>query len=104
MTQISPLDAEKNHLSGLLEAIQRCVYFLDASSQTLQWPITGSHLAYNKKDKELFEIVSKYKEYTANPFHNYEIKKCALFLYKQLVEFGYVSIEQKIYKLAWDGL
>jgi hypothetical protein len=62
MTQISPLDAEKNHLSGLLEAIQRCVYFLDASSQTLQWPITGSHLAHNKKDKELFEALAAINE------------------------------------------
>jgi hypothetical protein len=58
MSQLNPLDAEKNHLSGLLEAIQRCVYFLDASSQTLQWPMDGSHLARNKKDKELFEALA----------------------------------------------
>ncbi len=62
MTQRSPLDAEKYHLSGLLEAIQRCVYFLDASSRTLQWPISGSHLALNKKDKELFEALAAINE------------------------------------------
>jgi hypothetical protein len=62
MTQLSPLDAEKNHLSGLLEAIQRCVYFLDASSQTLLWPMTGAHLAQNKKDKELFQALAAINE------------------------------------------
>jgi hypothetical protein len=62
MSQLNPLDAEKNHLSGLLEAIQRCVYFLDASSQTLQWPMDGSHLARNKKDKELFEALAAINE------------------------------------------
>jgi hypothetical protein len=62
MTQLSPLDAEKNHLSGLLEAIQRCVYFLDASGQTLQWPMTESHLAQNKKDKELFQALAAIHE------------------------------------------
>jgi hypothetical protein len=43
------LAAEKQHLAGLLEAIQRCVYFLNASSQTLSWPLQGEHLLAHKK-------------------------------------------------------
>lgn len=62
MSHLNPLEAEKNHLAGLLEAIQRCVYFLDASSQTLQWPISGSHLEINKKDTALFEALAAINE------------------------------------------
>ena len=38
------LDLEKLHLAELLEAVQRCVYFLDASSQNLTWPLTKERL------------------------------------------------------------
>lgn len=56
------LDAEKNHLAGLLEAIQRCVYFLHASSQTLTWPLQGTHLLEHKKDNDLFESLAAINE------------------------------------------
>jgi hypothetical protein len=56
------LDAEKHHLGGLLEAIQRCVYFLNASSKTLTWPISGKHLLENKKDNDLFESLTAINE------------------------------------------
>ena len=62
VVQATPLDAEKTHLAGLLEAIQRCVYFLDASSQTLKWPIQGDYLLQNKKDNELFESLAAINE------------------------------------------
>ena len=62
MTTLSPLDAEKAHLANLLEAIQRCVYFLHASSQTLQWPLAGAHLATHKKDTHLFEALAAINE------------------------------------------
>jgi hypothetical protein len=62
MMRISPLDSEKLHLAGLLEAIQRCVYFLDASSQTLTWPLQGSHLSNHKKDNQLFESLAAINE------------------------------------------
>ena len=38
------LDQEKQHLANLLEAIQRCVYFLDAASSTLVWPLNPEAL------------------------------------------------------------
>ena len=56
------LDAEKNHLAGLLEDIQRCVYFLHASSQTLTWPLQGTHLLEHKKDNDLFESLAAINE------------------------------------------
>ena len=56
------LNAEKLHLAGLLEAIQRCVFFLDASSQKLTWPLTSERLEVHKKDVELFEAMAAINE------------------------------------------
>jgi hypothetical protein len=56
------LAAEKQHLAALLEAIQRCVYFLNASSQTLSWPLQGEHLLAHKKDNDLFESLAAINE------------------------------------------
>lgn len=58
----STLDAEKQHLSELLEAIQRCVYFLDASSQRMIWPLTAEQLESRKKDVVLFEVLAAINE------------------------------------------
>ncbi len=44
MLKHSILDSEKQHLAELLEAIQRCVYFLDASGCKLAWPLTAKLL------------------------------------------------------------
>ncbi|MHB9103035.1 MAG: hypothetical protein ACYC2E_16190 [Sulfuricella sp.] len=52
------LDAERQYLSRLLEAIQRCVYFLHASDRKIAWPLEGGALATGKKDEELFESLS----------------------------------------------
>ena len=54
----SALEAERAHLSSLLEAIQRCVYFLDASRRKHVWPLTSEHLACHKKDVLLFESLA----------------------------------------------
>lgn len=56
------LEAERSHLSGLLEAIQRCVYFLDASDRKHTWPLMPEDLAYHKKDIELFESLAAINE------------------------------------------
>lgn len=56
------LDAEKLHLAGLLEAIQRCVYFLEASSRKLTWPLTAELLEAQKKNVALFEAMAAINE------------------------------------------
>ncbi len=45
------LDAERQYLSNLLEAIQRCVYFLHASDSKIAWPLESGELASRKKDE-----------------------------------------------------
>jgi hypothetical protein len=49
----SILDSEKQHLAELLEAIQRCIYFLDAFSRKLTWPLKADLLETQKKDVDL---------------------------------------------------
>jgi hypothetical protein len=56
------LDSEKLHLAELLEAIQRCVYFFDASSRKLTWPLTKEQLETRKKDLALFEAMAAINE------------------------------------------
>ena len=60
--KLSILDSEKQHLAELLEAIQRCVYFLDASSRKLTWPLTADRLEMQKKDVVLFEAMAAINE------------------------------------------
>jgi hypothetical protein len=56
------LAAQKAHLSNLLEAIQRCVYFLNASDASLSWPLTGQVLSEHKKDADFFETLAAVNE------------------------------------------
>jgi len=56
------LDAERQYLASLLEAIQRCVYFLHASDSKITWPLDGGELAIKKKDEQLFESLSAINE------------------------------------------
>ena len=58
----SILDAERQYLAGLLEAIQRCVYFLHASDRKIAWPLQADELAVRKKDERLFESLSAINE------------------------------------------
>jgi len=56
------LQHERQHLAVLLEAIQRCVYFLDASVQKIAWPLTSEYLEKYSKDVQLFESLSSVNE------------------------------------------
>lgn len=57
-----PLVAEQRHLAGLLEAIQRCVYFLQASRAKVPWPLQPEELAARYKEIALFETLAAMKE------------------------------------------
>ncbi len=56
------LDAERLYLANLLEAIQRCVYFLHASDKKIIWPLLADELASRKKDEQLFESLAAINE------------------------------------------
>lgn len=56
------LVAQRAHLANLLEAIQRCVYFLNASDASLTWPLTGDTLSTHKKDANFFEALAAVNE------------------------------------------
>lgn len=62
MTTETLLFQQKQHLGNLLEAIQRCVYFLDASDSGLGWPLSGGFLTQHKKDNDLFEALAAINE------------------------------------------
>jgi len=44
------LAAQRAHLAELLEAIQRCVYFLHACDASLPWPLSVEVLTFHKKN------------------------------------------------------
>lgn len=56
------LEHEKQHLANLLEAVQRCVYFLDAASGSVTWPVDAQALEQQKKDKALFGALAAINE------------------------------------------
>ncbi|MEO5341730.1 MAG: hypothetical protein H7842_00070 [Gammaproteobacteria bacterium SHHR-1] len=56
------LEAEKTHLAQLLEAIQRCTYYLHATTTRLEWPLEGQTLEFRKKDSVLFEALAAFNE------------------------------------------
>ncbi len=56
------LQDQRLHLADLLEAIQRCVYFLDASTRDIAWPLSGEYLQAHKKDNALFEALAAVNE------------------------------------------
>ncbi len=62
MTAAELLGSEKAYLAQLLEAIQRCVYFLDATIQKLPFPLQGDELENRKKDVSLFELLLSFNE------------------------------------------
>ena len=57
-----PLQTERLYLANLLEAIQRCVYFLYCSEQKLVWPLTKEYLLQHKKEVDLFETIAAINE------------------------------------------
>jgi hypothetical protein len=54
--------AEREHLGSLLEAAQRSVFFMHASSTKVVWPLTGPELLQRHKDEELFESLAAFRE------------------------------------------
>jgi len=56
------LQAERAHLANLLEAVQRCVYFLEATSSTVKWPLDGADLKLRQKDQPLFQSLAAFNE------------------------------------------
>ena len=56
------LQAEREHLANLLEAVQRCVHFLDASEQKIPWPLEPGLLELRKTDPDLFEPLAAVNE------------------------------------------
>jgi hypothetical protein len=62
MTAKTLLEPQRQYLAGLLEAIQRCVFFLDASDGSIDWPLSGAMLTQRKKDTDLFEALAAVNE------------------------------------------
>ena len=62
MTAENILLPQRQHLANLLEAIQRCVYFLDASDRNIVWPLTDEFLLLHQKDNDLFEALAAVNE------------------------------------------
>ena len=62
MSPADRLNAEQAHLAALLEAIQRSVYFLDASQAKLAWPLATETLCAQRKDIPLFETLAALNE------------------------------------------
>ena len=56
------LQAERAHLADLLEAVQRCAYFLDAASSSVSWPLDGASLKSRQKDQPLFQSLAAFNE------------------------------------------
>ena len=56
------LIAQQEHLASLLEAVQRCVYFLATSDRRIPWPLTGETLTQRQKDNDLFEALAAVNE------------------------------------------
>lgn len=56
------LTAQRRHLANLLEAIQRCLYFLQASRVKVHWPLHAEELARRDKDVSLFETLAALNE------------------------------------------
>lgn len=54
--------AEKAHLAQLLEAIQRCVYFLHVVTQKIPFPLHEQVLELHKKEENLFTALAAFNE------------------------------------------
>ncbi len=53
---------QEAYLAQLLEAVQRCAWFLDQSRQKITWPLDGPDLAVRAKDANLFETLAAINE------------------------------------------
>jgi len=58
----SLLEESRGHLADLLEACQRCAWYLQASANKVHWPVTGRDLADRSKDVEFYERLAAINE------------------------------------------
>ena len=71
------LEAERAHLANLLEAIQRCVYFLEASDRKHQWPLMPENLAeLNLPLSRVYGVVTFYSFFTLTPRGKHTVRVC----------------------------
>lgn len=54
--------AEREHLANLLEALQRCTFFLDSAASAVEWPVAGPSLKLRQKDEPLFQAIAAFNE------------------------------------------
>ena len=58
----SLLEESRGHLADLLEACQRCAWYLQASAASIRWPLSGKELAERSKDVEFYERLAAINE------------------------------------------
>lgn len=56
------LEESRGHLADLLEACQRCAWYLQASAGKVRWPLTGTELADRSRDVEFYERLAAINE------------------------------------------
>jgi hypothetical protein len=59
---LSLLEESRGHLADLLEASQRCAWYLQAGSARMHWPLTGAELAQRSRDVEFYERLAALNE------------------------------------------
>ena len=59
---LSVLEESRGHLADLLEAGQRCAWYLQAGAAKVRWPVTGSELAQRSRDLEFYERLAAINE------------------------------------------
>ena len=59
---LSVLEESRGHLADLLEASQRCAWYLQAGAAKVRWPVTGAELAQRSRDLEFYERLAAINE------------------------------------------
>lgn len=59
---LSLLEESRGHLADLLEAAQRCAWYLQAGIAKVRWPLTGAELAQRSRDLEFYERLAAINE------------------------------------------
>jgi hypothetical protein len=59
---LSLLEESRGHLADLLEASQRCAWYLRAGAAKVPWPLSGAELAQRSRDLEFYERLAAINE------------------------------------------
>ena len=59
---LSVIEESRGHLADLLEAGQRCAWYLQAGAAKVRWPVTGAELAQRSRDLEFYERLAAIHE------------------------------------------